>query len=40
MTLEALIKKRDSITGDEPWTSDELDLFLELEEEFARRGNF
>jgi hypothetical protein len=40
MTLETLLKKKDSITGDEPWTSDEIDLFLELEEEFARRGNF
>ena len=40
MTLENLIKKKDYLTGNEAWTSDEIDLFLELEEEFARKGNF
>jgi len=40
MTLENLIKKRDQFNGHESWTSDELEMFFELEEEFARRGNF
>lgn len=40
MALEDLIKRKDSFTGNENWTKDEMELFLELEEEFARRGNF
>jgi len=40
MTIENLIKMREQLTGSEPWTSDEVDLFLDLEEEFSRRGNF
>lgn len=39
MTLEEL-KYKDKLNGKEDLTKDELDMLLDLEEEFSRRGNF
>jgi len=39
MSLEEL-KYKKGLIGDEELTKDELDMILELEEEFARKGNF
>jgi hypothetical protein len=39
MTLEEL-KYKNKLSGQERLTKDEVDLILELEEEYARRGNF
>lgn len=39
MSLEELKHSR-GLTGHEELTKDDVDMLLELEEEFARRGNF
>jgi len=39
MSLEEL-KYKTGLTGVEQLTKDELEMILELEEEFSRRGNF
>lgn len=39
MTGEDL-KQKQGLSGNEKLTDDEVDMFLDLEEEHARRGNF
>jgi hypothetical protein len=39
MSFEEL-KYKTGLTGNEELTKDELEMLLELEEEFSRRGNF
>ena len=39
MTLEEL-RYEQGITGEEEISKDELDMLIDLEEEFSRRGNF
>ena len=40
MTLKYLLKKEGVFNGSELLTHDEMDMLIELEEEFSRRGNF
>ena len=39
MTIDAL-RDNEGLTGEEQLTKDELEMLMDLEEEFSRRGNF